>query len=65
MSEKELKAICELDDIAEEAGGFVDYHPTDKHEIHYDYRAMIAYCNQKGIEPLDLTIREMQKFIVA
>lgn len=65
MSEKELQEMRELDEIAEEAGGFVDYHPTDKNEIHYDYRAIIAYCRQRGIEPLDMTIREMQQFIVA
>ncbi|MBQ5987868.1 MAG: hypothetical protein IJL67_00050 [Oscillospiraceae bacterium] len=65
MSEKEFREICELDEIAEEAGGYVVYHPTDENEVHYNYRAIIEYCREKGIEPIDLTIREMQKFIVA
>lgn len=65
MNETEFKKICELDHIADCAGGFVDYHPTAKNGIHYDYRAIIAYCKQRGIEPIDMTIREMQQFIVA
>lgn len=65
MSEKEFKEICELDSIAEEAGGFVDYHPAADHEVQYDYRAIVTFCRERGIEPLDLTIREMQQFVVA
>lgn len=65
MSEKEFTQICELDDIADSAGGFVDYHPSAEHEVQYDYRAIIEYCRKRGIQPLDMTIREMQQFIVA
>lgn len=65
MSEKEFMEVCELDNIADEAGGFVAYQPTDENEVQYDYRAIIEYCRKRGIEPLDMTIREMQQFIVA
>ena len=36
MSEKEFMEVCELDNIADEAGGFVAYHPTDENEVHYN-----------------------------
>ena len=65
MSENEFKKMCEIDTIAEEAGGYVAYHPSYENEVIYNYRAIIEYCQKRGIEPLDLTIREMQQFIVA
>lgn len=64
MSEKEFREICELDYIAEEAGGFVDSNSSLDNEIHYDYRSILAYCREKNIEPIDMTIREMQKFVI-
>ena len=64
MSEKEFKQICELDDIADTAGGFVDFNLLSDKEIYYDYRALIAYCKQHRIEPIDMTIREMQQFVI-
>lgn len=64
MSEKEFREICELDYIAEEAGGFVDSNSSFDNDIHYDYRSIIAYCREKNIEPIDMTIREMQQFII-
>ena len=64
MSDKEFAKICELDDIAEQAGGFVDFTPSSGSEIHYDYRAIIAYCRKNNIEPIDMTIREMQQFVI-
>ncbi|MEG0998871.1 MAG: hypothetical protein RSC99_10680 [Clostridiales bacterium] len=63
MSEKELKEMRELDDIAEKAGGFVA--PLVKHDVHYDYREISKYCRKKKIEPQDLTIRELNKFVVS
>jgi hypothetical protein len=63
MSEKELKEMKELDEAAEEAGGFLA--PFTDFNIHYDYRKIIEYCGKKEIEPIDLTIRELQNFIIA
>ena len=64
MSEKEFRDICQLDDIAEKAGGYVDSSGSIS-DIHYDYRAIIAFCRKQGIEPADMTIRELQQFIIA
>lgn len=65
MSEKEFAQICKLDDIAEQSGGFVDNTNTSDSGIHYDYRAIIAYCKTHNMEPIDMTIREMQQFVIA
>jgi len=65
MSEKEFNEICDLDNIADEAGGFVAYNSMSEYEIHYDYRAILAYCKERNIEPIDMTIREMQNFVLA
>lgn len=65
MSEKEFIQICELDDVADAAGGFVDFHPSSDSDIHYDYRAILAYCKERKIDPIDMTIREMQQFVLA
>ena len=62
MSEKDLKAMRDLDEAAEKAGGFVA--PLSDKETHYDYRKIARYCKEKGIEPIDLTIRELNTFIV-
>ena len=65
MSEKEFNEICNLDNLADEAGGFVDVNSVLENEIHYDYRAILSYCKDKNIEPIDMTIREMQNFVLA
>lgn len=62
MSEKEIDAMKALDEAAEKAGGYLS--PIIDSKTHYDYRKMIAYCREKGIEPLDLTIRELHQFII-
>ncbi len=62
MSETDLKKMRELDEAAEKAGGFV--LPLNDKEVHYDYRKLNEYCKKKGIEPIDLTIRELNTFIV-
>jgi len=51
-----------LDETAEKASGYLS--PFIDSKTHYDYRKMIAYCREKGIEPLDLTIRELHQFII-
>ena len=51
MSEKEFNEICNLDNLADEAGGFVDVNSVSENEIHYDYRAILSYCKDKNIEP--------------
>lgn len=62
MSETDIKKLRELDDAAEKAGGFVSALKCS--EIHYDYRGIINFCKEKGIEPVDLTIRELNGFII-
>lgn len=66
MSEKEFHDICSLDYIADEAGGFVDSSfPGCADSPHYDYRSILTYCKERNIEPIDLTIREMQQFVIS
>lgn len=62
MSEQEIREMNELDDLAEKFGGYVCTEIPDA--LHYDYRKIIEYCRENGIEPLDLTIREMQSFVI-
>ena len=68
MSEKErvtfIKKLAELDDVAANAGGFVALNSDIENEPHYNYRAISKYCKEKGIEPLDMTLRELNLFIV-
>lgn len=67
MSEKErisfIEKLSKLDDITAEAGGFVSNSDVEN-EPHYNYRAIIKYCEEKGIEPLDMTLRELNSFAV-
>jgi len=62
VTESERKQMRELDAAAEKAGGFVS--TVKCNDIHYDYRAIIKYCKEKGIEPIDMTIRELNSFII-
>ena len=62
MSEQEIRDMRELDDLAEKAGGYVNQ--LIDNSVHYDYRKISEYCKEKGIEPVDLTIRELNQFIV-
>lgn len=52
-----------LDDAAEKAGGYVAKFMHK--DTQYDLRKMIKYCRDKGIEPIDLTLRELNKFIIS
>ena len=61
MSDKDLKAMRALDDEAEKAGGYVSIPREDAPR--YDYRAIVKHCKEKGIDPLDMTTRDMQKFV--
>ena len=63
MSEQEIRDMKELDEIAEKAGGFVS--ALSNNNTHYNYREISKYCKEKGIEPIDLTIRELNQFVVA
>ncbi|MCL2222149.1 MAG: hypothetical protein FWC20_07860 [Oscillospiraceae bacterium] len=51
-----------LDELAEEAGGYVSYTPCQPLVVDADYRAMSNYCRERGIEPLDLTEEEFNMF---
>ena len=56
------KAWDKLDEIAERAGGYVDYVPGRARIVDADYRAMSKYCREKGISSLDLTDEEYAMF---
>lgn len=62
MDEKKLQQMRELEDAADRAGGYVADLPTP--EQHVDYRKLLKYCREKGIEPLDLTLREYHQFVI-
>lgn len=62
MSEQEIRNMRELDELAEKAGGFVSSFSNSG--VHYDLRKISKYCKEKGIEPLDLTIRELSQYII-
>ncbi len=66
MTKKDILQLLALDDAAEEAGGYVD-HTSRAHigSVRYDYRAIMRYCRKNGIQPIDMTIREMQQFVIA
>lgn len=63
MSERDLEKMRKLDEVAEQAGGFVA--PFTRKDTQYNYREITKYCKEKNIEPVDLTIRELNKFIIA
>lgn len=60
MSEQELERMRELDEAAEKAGGFLA--PLSDAKTSYDYRAIVKYCREKGIDPVDITVRELNRF---
>lgn len=62
MSEADRKKMLDLDEAAEKSGGFVSMLKSS--DMHYDYRAIQKYCREKGIEPIDMTIRELNTFII-
>lgn len=62
MSEQDRKDMRLLDEIAERAGGYVSYFPNVRQ--HVDLRGIISYCDEKGIEPIDMTLREYNRFVI-
>lgn len=62
MSNEERNKMNALDDAAEKAGGYV-LNLVNK-DTKYNLREMIKYCKNKGIEPIDLTLRELSNFII-
>ncbi len=62
MSEEERKNMNVLDEAAEKAGGYV-LNMVHK-DTQYDLRKLVKYCKNKGIEPIDLTLRELNNFII-
>ena len=62
MREKTLQDMKIIDELAEEAGGYVS--PLFKNNTHYDYRRLLDYCKGRCIDPLDLTLRELQDFAI-
>lgn len=63
MSHEDITKMKALDEAAEKAGGFVS--SLFVKDIDYDYRKIIKYCKEKGIEPIDMTIRELNSFILS
>ena len=51
-----------LDEVAEKAGGYVDYVSGRPLIIDYDYRALSDYCRAKGIKPIELPEEERKQF---
>lgn len=62
MTREEIAAMTALDEAVERAGGYVSLPLKDN--IHYDYRKLIAHCKDRGIDPIDLTIRKLDEFII-
>ncbi|MEE1503247.1 MAG: hypothetical protein UGF89_03245 [Acutalibacteraceae bacterium] len=56
-----IEMMRELDELADKAGGFVSQQSSS---VQYNYREINEYCKTRGIEPIDLTVRELSKFIV-
>lgn len=61
MTETEKRKLDDLDTAAEEAGGYVTNFADSG--THYNLREIIRYCKNKGIEPADLTLRELSLFV--
>ena len=52
-----------LDEVAEEAGGYVRYTPGTPLVVEADYRAMSRYCIERGIASDELTDEEYSMFL--
>ena len=62
MPREDMRKMRDLDDAAEKYGGFTS--PIPQKDTHYDLRKISEFCKDKGIEPIDMTIRELNRFIV-
>lgn len=63
MTKKVLIQSQELERAAEKAGGYVANN--GKVGVHYNYRKTLEYCKEKNISPEDMTIKEMDQFVVS
>jgi hypothetical protein len=61
MFRTEFEKICHLDDLIDEEGG-LGLDPFGN--AHYDYRAILKHAEERNIEPIDMTVRELSKFVV-
>jgi hypothetical protein len=61
LSENEKRGWDAIDEIAEQAGGYLA-SPKRPLVIEYNYRAMTIYCRKKGISKMDLTEEELKIF---
>lgn len=58
MTKEDKLQLLALDDAAEEAGGYVDHTSRARiGSVHYDYRAIMHYCRENGIQPIDDDMR--------
>lgn len=62
MTDKERQDMIGFKEAAERAGAYVSYLP--KANQHVDYRGLIAYCERKWIEPIDMTLCEYNQFVI-
>lgn len=62
MTGEDIRKMIALDEAAEKAGGFLS--PISSEKTQYDYRKISKYCREKGIEPIDMTIRELNRFVI-
>ncbi len=62
MSEQEIRDMRKLDELADIAGSYVAQ--ISNPQVHYDYRGIGKYRKEKGIKPIDLTIRELSRYII-
>jgi hypothetical protein len=63
MTKSQIEEMKSLDEAADEAGGYVAYPSTN--DVHYNYREIVNYCQQRNIKPIDMTIREVNQFVVS
>ena len=61
MSKVEFQKICALDDIIDQEGGLgLDAFGHAR----YDYRAILNHAKERNIDPVDMTIRELSRFVI-
>jgi len=61
MTRAEYEKICSLDDVIDQEGG-LGLDPFGN--VHYDYRAIIKHAKEHNIDPIDMTVRELGRFVV-
>jgi len=61
LNDKEKRGWDAIDELAIAAGGYLA-KPKRPLIIEYDYRAMTAYCKEKGVSKMDLSNYELKMF---